>query len=175
MQGKAKILGHSIHPMLVGFPIALLSLVWVFDVIHLSTGDALWGLLAFWLLTCGLAGGLLAALTGFIDWLSIPSNTRAYRVGLAHLGVNVSAVGLFVVSWFLRLHEGIQFTRIAPLALSVIGFATLLVGGWLGGELVEQHGLSVRPGADLNAPSSLGAERLARRTAPPEGQHPQPA
>jgi uncharacterized membrane protein len=175
MQGKAKLLGHSLHPMLVAFPIGLLSLVWVFDIVHLSSGDGLWAQIAFYLLTCGLAGGVLAAVTGFIDWLSIPANTRAYRVGLTHLAVNLLAVAFFVLSWIFRLHVGVEELRAIPFVLSLIGFCTMLAGAWLGGELVEQHGMGVRRDANLNAPSSLDEERLIRRPAQTDGERPQPA
>ena len=41
--------------------------------------------------------------------------------------------------------------------LSFIGAGLALVGGWLGGELVERLGVGVSDGANLNAPSSLSS------------------
>jgi hypothetical protein len=38
---------------------------------------------------------------------------------------------------------------------SFIGAALALVGGWLGGELVERLGIGVNENANVNAPSSL--------------------
>jgi len=43
----------------------------------------------------------------------------------------------------------------AAFALSVIGVVGASLGGWLGGELVERLGVSVTPGANVNAPNSL--------------------
>jgi hypothetical protein len=43
--------------------------------------------------------------------------------------------------------------------LSVIGVLLALVGGWLGGELVERLGVAVHQGANLNAPNSLFEDR----------------
>ena len=102
MQGKATALGHAIHPMLVHFPIALLSLVPAFDIVQLVSRDPFWRF-SFWLLSCGLVGGLLAALPGFIDWLAIPTSSRAHRVGLAHMGVTGGAVVAFGISWITPL------------------------------------------------------------------------
>jgi hypothetical protein len=50
------------------------------------------------------------------------------------------------------------------LALSFIGVVAALLGGWLGGELVERLGVGVTPGANLNAPNSLthGARETAQ-------------
>jgi hypothetical protein len=39
--------------------------------------------------------------------------------------------------------------------MSLLGFGTALLGGWLGGELVERLGVGVDDGAHLNAPNSL--------------------
>jgi uncharacterized membrane protein len=163
MQGKANLLGHSIHPMLVAFPLGLLSLVPVFDVVHLSSPKGPWHDVAFWMLTCGLVGALLAAVPGFIDWLSIPRGTRAYRVGLIHMGVNLSAVTLFAISWVLRFERGASAVGAREFLLGLAGFAIMIVGGWFGGELVQRLGMAVHDDASLNASSSLDAERLKLR------------
>jgi len=38
MESKAKIMGHPIHPILIPFPLGLLSTSVVFDVVYLLTG-----------------------------------------------------------------------------------------------------------------------------------------
>jgi hypothetical protein len=45
--------------------------------------------------------------------------------------------------------------EISASIFSFIGAALALVGGWLGGELVERLGVGVYDGANLDAPSSL--------------------
>ena len=89
--------------MLIVFPVACLTLAPIFDVVHFATGDILWSQIAFWLLTCGLIGGLLAAVPGLLDFLTVPRNTRAWRVGITHLSINLVVVALGVLSWGLRL------------------------------------------------------------------------
>ncbi len=42
MQSKIKLLGHAIHPMLIVFPLGLLSMSIVFDIIHYATGVGTW-------------------------------------------------------------------------------------------------------------------------------------
>src|SRR5579859_7304400 len=108
MRAKVNLLGHAVHPFLVAFPIALLSLVPLFDIVHLATGHIEWSHFAFWLLNCGLIGGLLAAVVGLADFLQIPRNTEAWRTGTLHLGVNVAAVLLYGISWIIRMSEGWQ-------------------------------------------------------------------
>lgn len=154
MEGKAKLLGHSIHPILIVFPLGLLGTAVIFDVIYMIWGNTVFAVAAYWMMTAGLIGGLVAAPFGLIDWIAIPSNTRAKSVGLTHAIVNVVALLLFAASWYLRNGIPERPTTAASIS-SIVGLLFALVGGWLGGELVERLGISVHEGANPNAPSSL--------------------
>jgi len=153
MESRAKLFGHAIHPILIVYPLGLLSVGVIFDIIYLITGNATWTLVSFWMITAGIIGGLLSAVFGLIDYLAIPSGTRASRIGLVHGLVNVCVVALFIVSWLLRRDSPVPSTL--AFVLSFVGVAGALLGGWLGGELVERLGVGVTPGANLNAPNSL--------------------
>src|SRR5437764_3993872 len=102
MESKAKLLGHPIHPMLIVFPLGLLATAVIFDVIALAMRVGAWSGMAFYLIAAGVIGGLAAAVFGLIDWLAIPSGTRAKAIGLWHGVGNVVVVLLFGASWFLR-------------------------------------------------------------------------
>src|SRR5881227_2628281 len=105
MESKAKLFGHPIHPMLIVFPLGLLATSLAFDIVHLATGQAHWSEMSYCMIAGGVLGGLLAAVFGLIDWLAIPSRTRAWAVGLWHGLGNVVVVGLFAASWFLRMNN----------------------------------------------------------------------
>ncbi|HJT30113.1 MAG TPA: DUF2231 domain-containing protein [Pyrinomonadaceae bacterium] len=154
MESKAKIFGHAIHPILIVYPLGLLSAAVVFDVIYLVTGNPTWTTVSFWMIAAGIVGGLLAAVFGLIDYLNIPSGTRAARIGLLHGLTNVFVMILFVASWLLRRNSP-DAPSTAAFALSFISVAAAFLGGWLGGELVERLGVGVTPDANLNAPNSL--------------------
>ncbi len=154
MEARAKIFGHAIHPILIVYPLGLLSAAVVFDVIYLATGNPTWTTVSFWMIAAGIIGGLLAAVFGLIDYLKIPSGTRASRIGLLHGGTNLGVMLLFIGSWYLRWSSP-EVPSNAAFALSFIGVVAALLGGWLGGELVERLGVGVTPGANLNAPNSL--------------------
>src|ERR1041385_4667503 len=165
MESKAKLFGHAIHPIMIVYPLGLLSTAVVFDIIYLVTGNPTWTTVSFWMIAAGIIGGLLAAVFGLIDYLAIPRGTRASSIGLIHGLTNVGVVVLFIASWLLRRDSpGVPPT--IAFALSFIGVAGALLGGWLGGELVERLGVSVTPGANLNAPNSLthGARETKRMT-----------
>ena len=154
MESKAKLFGHAIHPILIVYPLGLLSAAVVFDVIYLITLNPTWTTVSFWMIAAGIVGGLLAAVFGLIDYLYIPSGTRASRIGLLHGLTNLLVMILFIASWLLRRYSP-EVPSTAAFALSFIGVAASLLGGWLGGELVERLGVGVTPSANLNAPNSL--------------------
>jgi uncharacterized membrane protein len=156
MESRVKLAGHSVHPMLIAFPLGLLSTAVVFDIIALVTGRARWTEMAYYLIGAGLIGGIAAAVPGWADWAAIPRGTRAKRIGLVHGAGNVIVLGLFVLSWLLRRPDPAAPPTGAIVA-ALAGAVILAATGWLGGELVERLGVGVDDGARLDAPSSLSA------------------
>jgi uncharacterized membrane protein len=163
-----KLLGHRVHPMLIGFPIGLLGASIGFDAVHWGTGGERWAEISFYLLGSGIVAGLIAAPFGSLDWWGIPSNTRAKRIGLYHGATAFASVVLFAASWWARYEVPTQPSPTA-LVLSLIGITLLSVAGWLGGELVERLGIGVDRGAHPDSPSSLSgrvASEHAGNTSP---------
>ncbi len=159
MESRAKILGHPIHPILIVFPLGLLSAGVIFDAVYLIWGNPPMSLVAYWMIAAGIIGGIIAAPPGWIDWLAIPSGTRAKSVGLLHGVGNVIVLLLFIGSWWLRRDAAAMYEP-SSLAyiLSFAGFGLAGATGWLGGELVDRLGVGVDDGAHLDAPSSLSGE-----------------
>jgi uncharacterized membrane protein len=173
MESRVKIAGHPVHPMLVVFPLGLLSVAVVFDVIYLITDVPRWTEAAYYMVGAGVIGGLAAAVPGWLDWWAIPRGTRAKRVGLVHGVGNVIVVGLFLMSWLLRRPSPAAPPTEAIVA-GLLGVMLVTLTAWLGGELVDRLGVGVDDGANLNAPSSLSAQPVRgargasdRRTYPP--------
>jgi uncharacterized membrane protein len=162
MESKAKLLGHPIHPMLVVFPFALLSIAVLFDVVYLATSNDELARFAFWSIGIGLLGGLAAAVFGLIDWLGIPAGTRAKRVGAWHGLGNLVVVALFAVSWLARTGDVEYAPGILPFVLGLAGVGIALVTGWLGGELVYRLRIGVDDNASADAPASLGSQTPER-------------
>jgi uncharacterized membrane protein len=163
MRSRVRVAGHAVHPMLVVFPLGLLGISVVFDILGLATGQNVWGTVAYWDIAAGLVMGLAAGLFGFLDLLGIPSGTRAARVGLMHAIFNVVVLGLFAVSFAIRTLDRSILPSALAFILSVTGLGLAVISGWLGGELVEQLGVSVSEEAGLNAPSSLHVRRSPSR------------
>jgi uncharacterized membrane protein len=157
MESRAKLFGHAVHPILIVFPLGLLATAVIFDVIHIVDGGATWATVSYWMIAAGILGGLAAAVPGLVDFIAIPSGTRAKSIGAIHGIGNVVVLGLFAASWWLRRDAPASPSTI-ELGLSFAGVALALVTGWLGGELVERLGVGVDDGAHLDAPSSLSSE-----------------
>lgn len=167
MKSKATLFGHPVHPMLIVFPLGLLSVGAIFDIIYACTQNGHWADVSYWMIVSGIIGGLIAAVFGLIDWVGIPQRTRAKYIGLIHGLSNVVVVVLFIISWFMRRPDPAA-PSITAMVLGWIGIVVALFAGWLGGELVYRLDVGVEQGANLDAPNSLSgrpaAERVGRST-----------
>ena len=77
MESRAKLLGHSIHPMLVVLAAWIVHRGGDFDGVYLWRGNATFAAVAYWNIAGGIVGGLLAAVFWpRRDWLAIPGGTR---------------------------------------------------------------------------------------------------
>ena len=154
MESRAKLFGHPIHQMLIVFPLGVLAMSLVFDLIARVAGVPKLHEAAYYMIAAGVISGLVAAVFGLIDFLGIPRGTRARRIGVLHGAGNVVVVAIFAVSWMLRRDDPAQ-PEVLAIALSAVAAALATITGWLGGELVGRLGVGVDEGANLDAPSSL--------------------
>jgi uncharacterized membrane protein len=142
--------GHPFHPILVTVPIGawITSLVLDFG----SRGAAAPGELArgaFWAISVGIIGAVVAALFGLLDLLDIPRRTRAFSVGLIHMVLNVVVLGAFIASWIWRASRGVGVeTTIGQLILSIAALILLGASGFLGGMLAYRYGVRVAAETD---------------------------
>ena len=159
MESRAKLLGHPIHQMLIVFPLGLLAMAVIFDVLAIALENGYWSEIGYWMIAAGVITGLIAAPFGFIDWLAIPAGTRAKRIGAIHGLGNVVVIAMFGLSWLMRGAAPTAPDTLA-LALSFAAGGLALITGWLGGELVDRLAVGVDEGAHVDAPSSLTTRRV---------------
>lgn len=155
MESKAKILGHPAHTMLIPFPLGLLGMAAIFDIVHaLAPGAEALSVASHVMIGAGILTGLLVSVFGAIDWAALPVGTRAKRIATTHGLGNIVVLLLFAIAWFIRREESASVSTLT-LLIEIVAFALAGFTGWLGGELVDRLGVGVDRGAHLNAPSSL--------------------
>jgi uncharacterized membrane protein len=157
MHARAKLFGHSIHQMLIVFPLGLFAASFIFDIAYLVTNNSDFGVVSFWMILAGVIGGLTAAAFGLYDWLAIPRGTRAKAIGMQHGIGNVFVTVLFMLSWMMRWSIGVPSA--SAMFISGLGIVIAVFTGWMGYELVDRLGVGVDDGAHANAPSSLSGRR----------------
>ena len=135
MEARAQLFGHPIHQMLIVFPLGLLAMGVIFDLVYFATDDQIFAAVAYWMLVAGIVGGVLAAPFGLADWLKIPRGTRAKRVGALHGAGNAVILLLFLSSVLLR-DEAMAVPPSSAYVCSFLGFLMAPFTAWLGGELV---------------------------------------
>lgn len=136
------IAGHPIHPVIVTLPIAFLVAAPATDIGYWLTGDLFWARASAWLIIAGLITGILAALTGFLDFLKI-GRVRKHTAGWAHMYANVTALVLTAINLGLRIGDPVDNILFTGLIISVIVATVLGISGWYGGELVYRHKIAV--------------------------------
>jgi uncharacterized membrane protein len=140
MSTRASVYHHPIHPMLIVFPLGL----WVFSVlcylIYLLSRVAVWHTVALYAMGGGIVGGVLAAVPGAIDFLTLPKS-KVQTIALSHMISNVVALTIFIIAFALAEFGNEQ--SVVPFVLSIFGLLAVGTGGWLGGALVYEHGVGV--------------------------------
>ncbi len=136
--------GHPFHAVLITVPIGAWTASLLFDIIGFFVADPeAFARGALWLTAIGIAGAVVAAAFGLMDYSTLVSGTKARRVATGHMILNTAAIVLFLVSWFIRLGAGYDSVSVAGFIVSLIAFAVVGLSGYLGGELAYRYGVRV--------------------------------
>src|SRR5688500_7084533 len=147
--------GKPLHPPLTDVPIGAYILAAAFDLISAIGNDEEWARdfyrAASFALLGGVAVSVLAALTGFWDWLrSTEKGTQARRTANTHAWTMITVTVLAAVDIALRLN--VYDTRTYPsaviLVLSIVVAALVSLGATFGGTLVYDYGFNVEGASD---------------------------
>jgi uncharacterized membrane protein len=137
--------GHPLHPPLTDATIGAYTAataLGVFGALGIAEEKLAIG---WWLgLVVGLAATGPTAVTGLVDWLGIGRGSPLWRTATAHMLAMLTATVIFVLAAILG-YDGYAAGRVTDgaLILTVVGFAALTLGGWLGGTVVFVHGMRV--------------------------------
>jgi nitrite reductase/ring-hydroxylating ferredoxin subunit/uncharacterized membrane protein len=142
--------GHPIHPAVTDIPVGAWLGTLILDIVWLATNRSSGTATASTiLLIVGLVGAVLSVLTGTIDWNDTYGKER--RVGIAHGIVNTIATLVYVVALVLRLTNH----HFSGFIVSTVGLVILLLGAYLGGEMVFGKGTQVNHTAWQETPEDF--------------------
>ncbi|MBV9555829.1 MAG: DUF2231 domain-containing protein [Pseudolabrys sp.] len=141
-KSTAQIAGHPVHPMLIPFPIAAFVATLLTDLALRSSGNDFWYEMSLYLLGGGLIFAALAAVAGLIDVMG-DQQIRNINDAWLHAGVNVVAVVLELINFFLRYGGGAASASGTGLWISLVVVLLLLFSGWKGWEMVYKHHVGV--------------------------------
>jgi len=171
MYSKVKVAGHPLHPMLVGFPVAMYVAALVCFAAAQYGADLIWFRIGVYANVAGVCTALVAAIPGFIDWaFGVPAGTPAKSTGMLHMLANVAALLVFAVNAYLIWGE--RFATNPPagqaLALAAIGVVLTGIAGFLGWRMVQTHHV----GVDLTPEQQRYEPRPQPRVERPSGERP---
>ena len=122
--------GRPILRLLASFPIACFTCALATDIAYVQTANMMWADFSAWLLAVGMAGGVVAAVAGFVSLMA----GRRGRTQQSVWPVAIGSLLVLVIAFFNNLvHSRDAWTSVMPagLALSVATVLVLLVTAWL--------------------------------------------
>lgn len=124
-------LGHPLHPAMTDIPIGCWTSSLILDIAGMEKGSDI-------LLKAGTIGALGTAATGAAQWQDLHEEAPK-RLGALHAVLNVTATGLYGISWVLRSNG----SRPAGIAFSTTGYAIASASALIGGDLSYRLGIGV--------------------------------
>jgi len=145
MRSKVTIAGHSVHPMLIAFPVAFYTGTLVCYIAHSINADPFWFRVAVVANVAGAVMAAIAAIPGFIDWLFIAPDSSAKKTGFFHMIFNVVALVCYTVVAFMACKKWDEPDPSLGIAipLTAVGFLLTMIAGFLGWALVQKHHVGV--------------------------------
>lgn len=140
-----------VHPILVHFPIALLSLSVAADLIGYFADVASLRDTGWWALLGAALGGIATAAAGVYDMKRADITEEVHHRVHRHMHVGLvlvaAIIGLTLWRWSVQSAGGI--VPMIYLDLAVLTVALAAFQGWLGGELVYTDGVFVAQGKQV--------------------------
>lgn len=122
MKSKAAIGNHPIHPALVAVPVGAFVVALIGDIATSAVNAQFWYSFALYSMGTGILSALLTAVFGFVDYVFVSMTPQARTLATRHLVLNLTAVVLYVISFFLRIdNAAFQTSRWAGVSYHLRG------------------------------------------------------
>jgi len=155
-----------LHPAIVHFPIALVTLSFIADLLGSWLNKTTLRITGFWSLAAALIFGIVAAITGYWDMTRETLGETDHYVDL-HMDTGLVLLGAIVVlfawRWFIYARRQ-QVPKRFYLVLAFLVFCLTMFQGWYGGEMVYSQGAGVAAAGKGTETPEAGKKRLDRIT-----------
>ena len=148
---------QEMHPIIVHLPLALLPLAVASEVLGAVTDRQVFRTFGRRAITLAAAGAVGAAVTGLIagEEVNVEGETRDMLQTHRNLNAVATIVAITMAVW----RHQVSKPDAAYLATGVAGIGVVTYTGYLGGELVYQHGVGVDPAKGVWRPDAPQLER----------------
>lgn len=183
-------MGYNIHPLLVHFPVALLSAFLFTDILAGLRKSQTLETSATWLLYLGTLGALAAAAAGLVAAQIVPHGDEVHAIMNRHafLGLTVASLSVLLSLWRFMAGQTLAsgMGRGLNWFLAIMIWGCLFFGADLGGTMVYQYGVGVQklqdarqaeqhehggPHESASNPSAPPAHEHSANTAPHTHEH----
>lgn len=137
-----RVLRHPVHVMLIHFPSALFPMELICYGLLFFTKERSFATAAYYAMVGGVAMGWLAVAAGAMDLIKIPPyKPTVVKKALIHGTINSSVLIAYTVFVYLvsKQYPNLQEASLGVLLVKGLLVGVLIVGNWLGGELILKH------------------------------------
>ena len=133
-------LAHPLHPAITDVTVGAYTVAVALDAWYLITKDTAPVRAADFVLLFAQLSSLLAIVSGLTDWKDTFGEER--RTGMLHGLIMIAAMFAFGASLLIRANGDLD-ARTLAIAFSTLGWITVLVGAFFGGEMAYGYGTQV--------------------------------
>lgn len=139
---------QELHPSLVHFPIALMPVAIGADLLARVTGSRRLAEVGRVLMPVAAASAAVSAAAGLVAAVEVNAQGKAGDLLVTHRNLNMSltAVSALMAAW----RWGEDEPSAGYLALGLAGLGALSYSAYLGGKMVYEHGVGVKPADGLH-------------------------
>lgn len=136
----------NLHPLLVHFPIALLSCYLLLDIVGVAARNAAWRRMAGGLLYLGTLFAAVAVVLGLQAAQSVPHGEEVHSIMIDHRNHGLTVLGMALLLSLWRCFRGERWSAVGTVLHLLVAAVMVIVmahGVDLGGLMVYGHGVGV--------------------------------
>ena len=146
---------NNIHPLVVHFPIALLTLFFILTVFATLSKKTHWQNISSYFLYFGALTAVFTVIAGFVAAYSVEHDDTVHHIMLRHqhIGLTVTSLAIVLSIWRYKAGSLTGGAQHFFLILAGVMVVLLMLGADLGGLMVYHYGTGVQAQATVPVPT----------------------